>query len=81
MHVVADGVSSQRRLDCSIALHHMALEGAILTTAESLVFQLLRSADHAQFKELSPLNKKFQQVAGSDDFWKSSILQRPHERP
>ncbi len=80
MNVVVDGISSQRRLDLSVALHHMASEGATLTTAESLVFQLLRSADHPQFKELLVLNGKFRQVAESDDFWSSSVLQRPYDK-
>ncbi len=62
MHVVVDGVSSQKRLDVSVALHHMASEGAILTTAESVVFQWLRSADHPKFKAVTEFNKKFSQV-------------------
>ncbi len=80
MHIIVDGISSQRQLDLNVALHHMASEGAILTTAESLVFQLLRSADHPQFKELVALNGKFREVAGSDDFWSSSVLHRPYDK-
>jgi len=57
VHVVADGCSSQRPTDREVALQRMAQSGAFVTTAESLVFMLMRSAAHPNFKKVSALTK------------------------
>jgi hypothetical protein len=44
--------------DREIALHRMQRAGAFLTTAQSAVFMLLRSADHPNFKAISALVKE-----------------------
>ena len=48
--VVVDGVSSQRACDRSVALATLRQQGAVLTTTEALVMELLRTAAHPQFK-------------------------------
>mmetsp|Transcript_7829 Transcript_7829/g.11819 ORF Transcript_7829/g.11819 Transcript_7829/m.11819 type:complete len:215 (-) Transcript_7829:56-700(-) len=58
VHVVADGISSQRQLDRSIAIRRLQQVGAYITTSESLIFQLLGSADHPKFKLVSALVKE-----------------------
>mmetsp|Transcript_27985 Transcript_27985/g.82287 ORF Transcript_27985/g.82287 Transcript_27985/m.82287 type:complete len:223 (-) Transcript_27985:255-923(-) len=55
VHVIVDGVSSQRRLDRDVALRRMERAGAYLTTAQSAAFMLLGSAEHPNFKEVSKL--------------------------
>lgn len=50
VHVVVDGVSSQRKGDRNVALRLLELAGAQLTTTESIVFSLLGSAEHPAFK-------------------------------
>mmetsp|Transcript_41596 Transcript_41596/g.61006 ORF Transcript_41596/g.61006 Transcript_41596/m.61006 type:complete len:209 (-) Transcript_41596:488-1114(-) len=57
VHVVVDGVSSMKLLDRDIALQRMSSAGAYLTTAQSAVFMLLKSADHPNFKAVSKLVK------------------------
>lgn len=50
VHVIADGVSSQRPSDRFSALERMRQSGAFVTTSESAVFQLMTSANHPAFK-------------------------------
>jgi nicotinamidase-related amidase len=52
VHVVVDGVSSQRRGDRAVALASLAAAGAALTTTEAIIFQLLGDAAHPSFKEV-----------------------------
>lgn len=55
--VVEDCVSSRRQQDRDAALRRMASAGAIITTAESLLFEFMRTAEHPQFKQISQLVK------------------------
>eukprot|EP01116_Phalansterium_solitarium_P000425 TRINITY_DN1027_c0_g1_i3.p1 TRINITY_DN1027_c0_g1~~TRINITY_DN1027_c0_g1_i3.p1 ORF type:complete len:203 (+),score=21.84 TRINITY_DN1027_c0_g1_i3:465-1073(+) len=55
VHIVADGVSSQRLSDRIMAIERMRQSGVFVTTTESAVFELMRSADHSSFKTLSML--------------------------
>ena len=58
VHVVADAVSSQRPHDRDTAIHRMASAGAVITTSESMLFDLLRDAKHPHFKACSGLLKQ-----------------------
>jgi hypothetical protein len=55
--VVEDCVSSRKPNDKQIALQRMQQEGAIITTVESLLFELLRHSGTETFKEISKLIK------------------------
>ncbi|NQW29685.1 MAG: isochorismatase family protein [Ignavibacteria bacterium] len=55
--VVEDCVSSRNSNDKEIAIKRMRNAGAIVTTAESLLFELAQSAEHPMFKQLSALVK------------------------
>jgi hypothetical protein len=55
--VVADCVSSRRAVDRRIACERIRAEGGIVTTAESLLFELCRGADNPAFREISHLVK------------------------
>jgi nicotinamidase-related amidase len=57
VHVVRDAVSSRHELDHQAALQRMAQAGAIVTTAEAVLFELMARADIAEFKEVSKLIK------------------------
>eukprot|EP01119_Soliformovum_irregulare_P011224 TRINITY_DN2795_c0_g2_i1.p1 TRINITY_DN2795_c0_g2~~TRINITY_DN2795_c0_g2_i1.p1 ORF type:complete len:219 (+),score=30.14 TRINITY_DN2795_c0_g2_i1:20-676(+) len=57
VHVVTDGTASQREHDRMVAFERMKQSGAFLTTTESVILQLLQSADHPQFKEIQNLLK------------------------
>ncbi|EER09259.1 conserved hypothetical protein [Perkinsus marinus ATCC 50983] len=48
--LVTDGISSSRLLDRSTALHRLSRVGAVLTTSEGLIFDMMRTKDHANFK-------------------------------
>ena len=55
--VVTDAVSSRHHQDYEIALRRMEYEGAILTTVESILFELCRQAGSEVFKTISRLVK------------------------
>jgi len=57
VYVVCDGVSSQKVYDRTVALHQMQSIGVRLTTAESLVFQMMGSSKFEHFKAISALIK------------------------
>jgi nicotinamidase-related amidase len=57
VHVIVDGVSSQRVLDRETALHRMSQAGAFLTTAQSATYMLLQDAKHPQFKACAQYTK------------------------
>lgn len=50
--VCADAVSSRRPVDRDIALSRMGRAGAIITTTESVIFELLGEAGSDQFKRI-----------------------------
>lgn len=55
--VVADAVSSRHSLDHDMALQQMWEMGAVLTTTENVIFDLLKQAGTPAFKTLSKLLK------------------------
>eukprot|EP00933_Yihiella_yeosuensis_P016162 TRINITY_DN13909_c3_g1_i1.p1 TRINITY_DN13909_c3_g1~~TRINITY_DN13909_c3_g1_i1.p1 ORF type:complete len:198 (-),score=37.27 TRINITY_DN13909_c3_g1_i1:108-701(-) len=59
VHVVADCASSQRQLDKDIALERLRHAGCFITTAESVLFELLRSKDAPEFKAVSGVAKTY----------------------
>ena len=50
--LVSDAMSSRNRVDHEIALQRMIQRGAILTTTESIIFELCKTADRKEFKEI-----------------------------
>lgn len=55
--VLADAVSSRRPVDREIALQRMRSEGAVITTVESAIFELLERSDTDAFKRVLPIVK------------------------
>ncbi|CAG9573684.1 unnamed protein product [Danaus chrysippus] len=58
VHVVADGVSSRSLLDRSLALQRMQSIGCFVTTAENVLFKLLKDKENPVFKSISKMNKE-----------------------
>lgn len=58
VHVLVDGVSSQRPGDRAVALQRMAQSGAFLSSSEMVLFQLMKDAKHKDFKAISGLVKE-----------------------
>ena len=50
--IVSDAMSSRNRIDHEIALQRMIHRGAILTTTESIIFELCKTAERKEFKEI-----------------------------
>lgn len=53
--VPVDGVSSRYVNDTEVGLRRMENAGAILTTVEACTFELMGTADHPAFREISSL--------------------------
>jgi nicotinamidase-related amidase len=56
--IVADGVSSMDYGQVKIALPRLSKAGAIISSSDSIIFELLRDANHPKFREISNLIKK-----------------------
>ena len=50
--LVSDAMSSRNRVDHEIALERMVQRGAIITTTESIIFELCKTAERKEFKEI-----------------------------
>jgi len=50
--LVSDAMGSRNRVDHEIALQRMIQTGAILSTTESIIFELCKTADRKEFKEI-----------------------------
>lgn len=55
VHIVKDAVMSRSKQNWQTAIHSMTLAGAIPTSTESVLFQLLKVAGTDEFKKLSKL--------------------------
>jgi nicotinamidase-related amidase len=55
VHVIADAVSSRTEENKQVGLSRMASSGAIISSTEMFLFELLRTAEHPKFKELAAL--------------------------
>src|SRR5215475_10768419 len=54
VHVASDAVSSRTEWNWKIGLDRMRAAGAILSSTETIIYELLRSSSSAAFKELLP---------------------------
>ena len=50
--LISDAMGSRNKQDHEIALQRMIQRGAILTTTESIIFELCKTADRKEFKEI-----------------------------
>ena len=57
VHVIADAVSSRTPENKQIALNRMDAEGAVISSTEMALFELLQTAEHEKFKEVVALIK------------------------
>ena len=55
--VPIDGTGSRKRLDHKTAINRMEYSGAIITSTESVIFELCKTSDRAEFKPLSLIIK------------------------
>jgi nicotinamidase-related amidase len=57
VHVVADATSSRSQMDRLLALQRFQQAGAIVTSSEAILLQLVADKDHPHFKEIQALIK------------------------
>lgn len=63
----------RRAYDRTVALQRMLASGVTMTTSESLVFDLMKTKDHPNFKEISSLVKEHNK-SGTNEFATSTTL-------
>jgi nicotinamidase-related amidase len=54
VHVASDAVSSRTEWNWKIGLERMRAAGAVISSTEMMIYELVRSSSSAGFKELSP---------------------------
>ncbi len=52
VYVAVDGTSSRKEIDRNVAIQRMSQEGVKLTTAEAVIYDLLRDSKHEKFREI-----------------------------
>lgn len=57
VHLIADAVSSRAKENKQIAIERTITEGAKLSSTEMAIFELLKTAEHPQFKQIIELVK------------------------
>ena len=57
VHIATDAISSRHETDYTVAVERMRDCGAVITTVESAVFELLRESGTEVFKQILPLFK------------------------
>jgi nicotinamidase-related amidase len=61
--LAVDAVGSRYALDHEVALRRLEAAGVVLSTAEAILFEWCRSADHPAFREMRSLLKASQPPA------------------
>ena len=57
VHVPKDAVTSRKEIDYQTALERLSNAGAIVTTVEAALFEMLDAAGTPEFKEITKLIK------------------------
>ena len=55
--IISDAMGSRNNLDHQIALQRMLNKGAIITTTESIIFEICKTSDRKEFKEIRNIIK------------------------
>ena len=55
--LIVDAIGSRNKLDHEVALKRMIYEGATLATTESMIFELCKTANRKEFRDISKIIK------------------------
>ncbi|NIN35615.1 MAG: isochorismatase family protein, partial [Gammaproteobacteria bacterium] len=58
VHLLSDAICSRNKTDYLSGVANAAQAGAVVTTAETVLFQMLKESTHEQFKAISKLVKE-----------------------
>jgi len=57
VHLLRDAICSRSKTDFQVGVANAAQAGAVVTTAETVLFQMMQKSTHAQFRAVSKLIK------------------------
>lgn len=57
VYITGDAVCSRRKEDWKFSLHRIRAEGAVVTTTESIIFELMESSNNPEFKDIISIVK------------------------
>jgi hypothetical protein len=57
VHVAADAVSASTQLNHDVGLRRLEAAGAVISSVEMIIFELLERADSPQFRKTLPIIK------------------------
>ena len=57
VYIIADAMSSRKKVDHDISINRMVSKGANLASTESIIFELCKTASRKDFKEISNIIK------------------------
>jgi len=63
VHLCVDAISSQQQVDRSVGLRRAERAGALLTSTESVLMELIRAKEHESFKAISGILKETKSCA------------------
>ena len=58
VYVIADAIGCRNNLDHQISLQRMLHKGAIITTTESIIFEICKTSDREEFREIRNIIKR-----------------------
>ena len=59
VYIIADAMSSRNKIDHDISLKRMISKGGNIASTESMIFELCKTANRKEFKEISNLIKNY----------------------
>ena len=58
VHLIRDAICSRNKTDYLVGVANAGQAGAVVTTAETVMFQMLQKSTHEQFRAVSKLVKQ-----------------------
>ncbi|MGC8491037.1 MAG: isochorismatase family protein [Syntrophobacteraceae bacterium] len=66
VHIARDAISSRSEPDCLTGIERMERAGAVISSTEMIIFELLHRAGTDEFRTLLPLLKRLQPIPAGD---------------
>ena len=58
VHIVSDAIKSRKEIESNVAISRMREAGAVITTTETVIFELCKTSKNKNFKKISQIIKR-----------------------